>query len=141
MFVVAITSEYSLHLFSIHTAAAADTIPNANPSGAESAKFNNTEAILAQVHDDFRRYLYLPEILPSLNKRSLLTPNEMETLQGMGLTNQDKVDKLLQLLPRKGNGMNVLGHLINCLHETKSGTGSAHGELAKKLEGEVTSTL
>ena len=54
----------------------------------------------------------------------------------MALTNQQKVDKLLlEILPRKG--MNILRQLIDCLHESKPGTGSAHVELAEKLEGEA----
>ena len=60
----------------------------------------------------------------------------METLQGMTSTSQQKVDKLLEILPRKG--MNVLTQLVECLHESKAGTGSAHVELADKLEGTVT---
>ena len=115
----------------MHTATSADTI---SPSSTESA--NNVETIFGQVHEDFRKLLHLTEILPSLNKRSLLTSNEMETLQGMAITNQQKVDKLLlEILPRKG--MNILGQLIDCLHESKPGTGSAHVELAEKLEGEA----
>ena len=114
----------------------AKKVPTVNPSSDESA--NKVEVILAQVHDDFRKSLHLLEILPSLNRRSLLTPNEMETLQGITSTNQQKVDKLLvEILPRKG--MNVLTQLVKCLRESKAGTGSAHVELADKLEGAVTS--
>lgn len=118
----------------------ANKVPTVNPSSDESA--NKVEVILAQVHDDFRKSLHLLEILPSLNKRSLLTPNEMETLQGITsmYTNQQKVDKLLvEILPRKG--MNVLTQLVECLHESKPGTGSAHVELAEKLEGAVTTCV
>ena len=111
----------------------ANKVPTVNPSSDESA--NKVDSILAQVHDDFRKSLHLLEILPFLNKRSLLTSNEMETLQGTTSTNQQKVDKLLlEILPRKG--MNVLTQLVECLHESKPGTGSAHVELAEKLEGD-----
>ena len=111
--------------------------PTLEPSLLPGASANKVEAILGQVHKDFRKFLHLSEILPSLNARSLLTPDEMETLQGLSSTNQQKVDKLLlEILPRKG--MNVLKQLIDSLHESKSGTGSAHIELAEKLEGEMT---
>ena len=112
------------------TTVAADMPLNSDESTHE------VEDILAQVRDDFQKFLHLSEILPSLYKRSLLSSNEMDALLGVAGTRQEKVDRLLHILPRKG--VNILRHLIDCLHETKAGTGSAHVELAEMLEGEVT---
>lgn len=96
---------------------------------------DNVKAVLSQVHHRFRESLHLSEIIPALNARSLLTTEEMETLRGSAYTSQEKVDKLLlEFLPRKGT--KVIQKLIESLHESKSGTGSAHAELAEMLEGD-----
>ena len=100
----------------------------------DGSSYDKVKSILTQAHLEFRNLLHLPEIIPVLNAKSLLTANEVETLRGEATTKQDKVDSLLlDILPRKG--LSILQKLIECLLESKAGTGSAHTDLATKLKG------
>ena len=74
--------------------------------------------------------LNVSAILPHLISRHLLTEDEKEMLTKFTSTNSDKVQYLLDIIPRKEKGWFEL--FIECLRESSNGTG--HRDLVKELE-------
>ena len=74
--------------------------------------------------------LNVSAILPHLISRHLLTDNEKELLTQFTRTNSEKVQYLLDIIPRKEKGWFEL--FIECLRESSNGTG--HRDLVKELE-------
>ena len=68
-------------------------------------------------------------ICPLLMEKKLLTPDESEVLEST-LSYADKIEHLLNMLPRKGNQW--WDKFINCLEETSDGTG--HRKIVRELE-------
>ena len=86
--------------------------------------------ILKQHYEDIHQYMDSDVIRPHLYQYKLLTPEEMTELTGTNKTSQIK--KILEWIPEKGP--DALGKLIICLQESAFGTGTAHENLARKLE-------
>ena len=68
-------------------------------------------------------------IFPHLCANDLLTQDEKETLIVRCLTTHEKINKLMEILPRKGNGW--LDKFILCLQSTSEGTD--HSNIVQKL--------
>ena len=81
-------------------------------------------------HVEMRKYLDPQMIHPNLNRKNLLTRNEVSFLQSPFNTKDEKIDKITELLPSKGEGW--WDNFIDCLKETTQGTG--HSTLIKFLE-------
>ena len=69
-------------------------------------------------------------ISPHLVKHQLVTESDSEKLDNPYISDVDKIDYLIQILPRKGNGW--LEKFIQCLDETSEGTG--HCKIVKELK-------
>ena len=92
------------------------------------------EKILAHCHPRIRNSLDIQAILPHLNQQDLLTSDERDILlQNSHSTRCNKIDHLLQWLPRKGE--DALERFIQCLRSSSEGTG--HRELATLLAEEA----
>ena len=91
------------------------------------SKYSNA---LNACHVEMRIHLDPQIILPNLNRANLLTPNENSFLQNPSKTKDEKVDKIKDLLPTKGEGW--WDKFIKCLKETTQGTG--HSTLIKCLK-------
>ena len=97
----------------------------------------DTGALLA-CHVILNNLLDVNTILPYMNRYQLLTRDENEKLTNPYTTTSDKVNYLVEILPRKGNGW--LDKFILCLDDSTEGTG--HSKIieelkhAKQLEGE-----
>jgi len=85
---------------------------------------------LQENHSDLRKYLSLQELIPLLRKLELLTVEDWDEISQKQLTRQQKIDYLVQLLPRKGE--HAYEKFINCLESEKEH--SAHMELAEKIK-------
>ena len=91
--------------------------------------------ILARCHTRIRTTLDIDAIFPHLNEQALLTDNEIYILRNNLHTIQDRIDYLVQWLPRKGR--DGLSRFIACLRSSRDALG--HEELAKLLDQEVRS--
>ena len=91
--------------------------------------------VLQENHSDLRQYLSLQELIPLLRKFELLTTEEWDEISGhhKQLTQQQRVDYLVKLLPRKGE--HAYEKFVTCLESEKEH--SAHLELAKKMKETV----
>jgi len=69
-------------------------------------------------------------VFPCLNQRELLTRHDKDTLQNKSLSNDEKVDYLIHILPTKGK--NWWNLFISSLRKSSQGTG--HSDLADELE-------
>ena len=69
-------------------------------------------------------------ISPHLVKHQLVTKSDSEKLDNPYISDVDKIDYLIQILPRKGNCW--LEKFIQCLDETSEGTG--HCKIVKELK-------
>ena len=102
----------------------------------------DTRALL-DCHVILTNSLDVNTILPHMNKYNLLTRPENEKLTNPYNTTSDKVNYLVEILPRKGNGW--LDKLICCLKDSTEGTG--HSKIieelqqAKRSEGEKGSQI
>ena len=85
---------------------------------------------LNKCHVILANSLDVQTILPHMIARLLLTSNEIDTLINPYVTNFHKVNYLVQILPRKGNGW--LDTFIDCLESTSEGTG--HSKIAQELK-------
>ena len=91
--------------------------------------------ILARCHTRIRTNLDIDAIFPHLNEQELLTDNEIYILQNNLHTIQERIDCLVQWLPRKGR--DGLSRFIACLRSSRDALG--HEELADLLNQEVRS--
>ena len=82
-------------------------------------------------HVELRRYLDPQTIIPNLNVMGLLTLDEEESLQNRTTTRQEKVDKIKDLLPTKGEGW--WDKFIQCLKDTAQ-LETGHSTLLECLE-------
>ena len=73
--------------------------------------------------------LDIPIILPHLNSYELLNEKDRQTLLNTFITNVDKANYLLGILPRKDHGF--FEKFLLSLCESKTGTG--HGDIVKAL--------
>jgi len=73
--------------------------------------------------------LDISAILPHLNSHGLLTEKDRQMLLNRAITDYEKAENLLDILPRKGDGF--FEKFIFCLCKTKSGTG--HDNIVKDL--------
>lgn len=85
--------------------------------------------ILQVHHTDLRATLNIHELIPLMRKHELLTTEEYQELK-CKQTEAEKIDQLVQILPRKGK--HACAHFIQCLESEKQHT--AHPELALKLK-------
>jgi len=102
-------------------------------SDAASCNDGNQESeerTLCYCHELLRRKLDVRAIFPCLNQRDLLTRHDKDTLQNKSLSNDEKVDYLVQILPTKGK--NWWNLFIASLRRSSQGTG--HSNLADELE-------
>ncbi|XP_065907597.1 uncharacterized protein [Dysidea avara] len=90
----------------------------------------NFAKVLQENHSDLRKYLSLQELIPLLRKLELLTEEEWDEISHKQLTRQQKIDYLVQLLPRKGE--HAYEKFVTCLELEKEH--SAHMELAEKIK-------
>ena len=81
--------------------------------------------------------LDLEQIFPYLNQHKLLTNSDQEALQSPFYSRNEKVTRLVTRLHRKGS--NALWRFIICLRSSADGT--AHDELASKLQSAVNEEL
>ena len=68
-------------------------------------------------------------ILPYLMSEGLITDDDRDVLRNKMRTRDDKIQHLIELLPRKPN---LFEKFLKCLHRSASGT--AHAEIARQLE-------
>jgi len=94
----------------------------------------NFDRVLQEHHSDLRSSLSLLELIPLLRKFDLLTKEEWDVLQSSKQTQNQKVDYLVGILPRKGE--HACSKFIDCLESEKEHT--AHQELADKLKSTAT---
>ena len=92
---------------------------------------------LRACHPSIQGLLDLEQIYPHLNQRKLLTDTEREDLQSFVYSRNQKIARLVEVLPRKGS--DALQRFIECLQSSTDGT--AHGELADKLYSEAEEVL
>lgn len=95
-----------------------------------------TETLRA-CHPSIQGLLDLDQIYPHLNQRNLLTDTEREDLQSLVYSRNQKIARLVEVLPRKGS--DALQRFIECLQSSTDGT--AHSELADKLYSEAEEVL
>ena len=91
------------------------------------------ERILNSLHPSVRRMLNVHEIFSQLNQQGLLTPLEKGKLRNDLYTEDQKIDNIIEWIPRKGS--DALGRFLICLEESSEGT--AHGELVGLLKREI----
>ena len=91
------------------------------------------ERILDSLHPSIRCLLNVHEITPHLNQQGLLTSSEKEKLRNGLHTEDQKIDFIIEWIPRKGS--DALGRFLISLED--SGDGTAHGELVGLLKREV----
>ena len=92
------------------------------------SKYSNA---LNACHVEIRTHLDPQIILPNLNRANLLTPNENSFLQNPSKTKDEKVDKIKDLLPTKGEGW--WDKFIQCLKDTAQ-LETGHSTLLECLE-------
>ena len=73
--------------------------------------------------------LDVPAILPYLMSTKLINENDRDILCNDTRTRNNKIHYLIEVLPRKPN---LFEKFLNCLYQSENGT--AHAEIAKKLE-------
>lgn len=96
--------------------------------------------ILLKHNCDVRK-LDLHYLIGCLNSHELLTSRDFEMLTDCTKPSQDRLDKLLTILPKKGS--NFLYKFIDALRECSSEedpTPKSHKEIADKLEKEIAKT-
>ena len=74
--------------------------------------------------------LDIPTILPHLNSKGLLTQKDTQMLLNRSITDVEKVQHLLDVLPRKDRGS--FKKFKECLRKTQQGTG--HGDILRALQ-------
>ena len=89
--------------------------------------------ILRSKHLELREKLNVRAIYPYLNQRGLLLDCDQSKLNNGMLTEQERVDNILDNLT-KCNKDNYLLDVIDCLKMSEYGTGEGHLELAQSLE-------
>ena len=85
---------------------------------------------LNKCHPQLRDDLSPDVIVPYLNSDNLLSSIELEELQLSPIAGYRKIDKILAILPTKGEGW--WDKFLNCL--SKSTQGTAHDNLKTSLE-------
>ncbi|XP_065907298.1 uncharacterized protein [Dysidea avara] len=98
---------------------------------AANAVTVNFERILQKHHSDLRKSLGLEELIPLLREFDLLTKEEWDALSNKQTTQNQKIDFLVGLLPRKGE--HAYTNFVTCLESEKEHP--AHQELADQLRG------
>lgn len=86
--------------------------------------------IFARMHPALVKTLDVREILPHLNQTGLTTERESESLSNAYVSTEDKINKLVSWIPRKGP--DSLEKFVTCLRASSIGTG--HLTLAKEME-------
>jgi len=81
-----------------------------------------------KTHDQFREYLNISEIYSKL--RQHLTDDQANTLRFTSVTNQTKVDSIMDWTPGKGGSW--FEDFVDILDKTKNGTG--HAEIICALQ-------
>jgi len=89
----------------------------------------NFAKLLQEHHSDLRQCLNIHELIPLLRKQELLTAEEWEEIS-IKQTRWQKIDQLIQILPRKGESAYL--RFIGCLDSESEHP--AHKELAIKLK-------
>ena len=69
-------------------------------------------------------------IVPYLHASNLLTDENLRMLKNISVSQQDKTQYLVYILPRKAEGW--FGRFLDCLRQSTEGT--SHGDLIKELE-------
>ena len=103
------------------------------PSATAVLSAKQQEQILDAHQQDIQDCLNLDEIFPRLCQHCLLTSTEKQEHLNPMYTSNHKIRKLLMWIPQKGP--NALHRFITCLRVSADGT--AHQELADKLEKEI----
>ena len=98
----------------------------------KSVPTSGQRQILQQHDEAIHLYMNIDNIKPYLYESGLLTHAEMEELSNETLSKASCIEKVLEWLPEKGP--DALGMLIVCLQKSADGTGTAHKDLATKLE-------
>ena len=88
------------------------------------------DKVLEEVHPDLVRGLDIREIIPHLRQKHLINRKEYEILLDNTLSQEDKINKLILWIPDKGP--NAMTKFIQCLKDTRSGTG--HFGLSVKVQ-------
>ena len=99
-----------------------DTIATKSKHEVEKHAFKKCSVIIVSNLD-------VSAIFPHLNSHGLLTDKDSQVLQNNYITNVDKAQYLLNVLPRKGK--KFFDKFLYCLHQTRRETG--HGDIAKAL--------
>ena len=89
------------------------------------------ELVLARCHTVLRDNLNIQSIFPHLTAKRLLTSGERNYLLNDYHSPQDKIDRVVQWIPRKGR--DALIRFIECL-EASSDDARGHKELTELLE-------
>ena len=97
----------------------------------QSVPTSGQRQILEQHHEAIHLCMNIDNIKSHLHQSKLLTHAEMVELSNEKLS-KPSIDKVIGWLPEKGP--DALGKLIVCLRKSAAGTGTAHEELASKLE-------
>ena len=98
------------------------TIDTVSKHELEKIAFNKCSVKITQNLD-------IAAVLPHLNSYGLLTEKDLQTLLNKYLTDVEKANYLLDILPRKEHGF--FETFIFCLCQSKDGTG--HGDIVKAL--------
>ena len=91
------------------------------------------EKALCSCHIKMKEKINLTELIPFLREQDLLTKDEKYCLQSKPWSPAERVDYLIDILPKKSYGW--WDRLIDSLEKSSSGT--AHHELAGYLEREL----
>ena len=91
------------------------------------------DKVLEEVHPDLVRGLDIREIIPHLRQKHLINRKEYAILLDNTLSQEDKINKLILWIPDKGP--NAMTKFIQCLKDTRSGTG--HFGLSVKVQKAV----
>ena len=92
--------------------------------------------VLQKFHTELRRDLNIPVLLPYLIKYHLITASFQQELELQNITPNNKVDRLMAELPRKGE--NSLELFIKCLRESVTEVaGTNHKSIADILDKEL----
>lgn len=98
-----------------------------------SSHLRRQDNILRSKHLELREKLNFRAIYPYLNQCGLLPDYDQSNLIDGTLTEQERVDAILDKLT-KCNKDNYLLDVIDCLKRSEHGTGEGHLELAQSLE-------
>jgi len=96
---------------------------------AENSKYQMEKKAFQKCSVTIVDNLDVPVILPYLNSHELLTEKDRQMLLNRALTDFEKAENLLGILPRKDDGF--FEKFMLCLCQTKSGTG--HDNIVKAL--------